>query len=456
MSAAPGIDGKGARILIVDDDPVLLRLLGMRLNAEGYRVTAAESGEKASALIGISPPQLLITDLQMGGMDGMALFESVSRQMPNLPVIILTAHGTIPDAVAATKRGVFGYLTKPFEARMLLAEVEKALALAVSGQDAPVEKRGSAFMTRSTAVLSILSDAKLVAASDASVLICGESGSGKEMLAREIHRMSARAAGPFVGVNCAAIPEQLLESELFGHVKGSFTGAVRDHKGLFQSTRGGTLLLDEVGDMPLPLQVKLLRVLQEREVRPVGSTETVSVDVRLISATHRDLQAEIAAGRFREDLYYRLNVVAFTLPALDARREDIPMLAGSFLDSLCTRYAKRINGFTAEAMQVLVSASWPGNVRQLFNVVEKAVALSTGDKITEQLVRRAVSSEQDELASLDDARKEFERDYLVRLLKMTGGNITQAARLAKRNRSEFYSLLHRHALEPAAFKQPDA
>jgi len=449
------MSAKGARILIVDDDPVLLRLLGMRLTAEGFRVTAADSGEKASALIGISPPELLITDLRMGGMDGLALFEAATRQMPNLPVIILTAHGTIPDAVAATKRGVFGYLTKPFEARSLLAEIEKALATRAEVAADPAASTGDEkFISRNPAVLSVLSDAKLVAANDASILILGPSGSGKEMLARELHRMSPRSGGPFVGVNCGAIPEPLLESELFGHVKGAFTGAIRDHKGLFQSARGGTLLLDEVGDMPLPLQVKLLRVLQEREVRPVGSIEPVAVDVRVLSATHRNLQAEIEAGRFREDLYYRLNVVSFALPPLEERREDIPLLATAFLDATSARYSKKLNGIAPEAMQILVAAPWPGNVRQLYNVIEKAVALCTGEAITEALVRRAVSSEQESLASLDDARKEFERDYLIRLLKITRGNITQAARLAKRNRSEFYSLLHRHALEPAAFKDP--
>jgi len=444
---------KEARILVADDDPVLLRLLSMRLTAEGYRVTEAESGERALALMGISPPQLLITDLRMGGMDGMALFESVNRQFPSLPVIILTAHGTIPDAVAATKRGVFGYLTKPFEARTLLAEIEKALSLGAILPEKTIAEKDVAIITRSTAMQNILDEAKLVAITDASVLVCGPSGSGKEMLARLVHRMSPRAAKPFVAVNCGAIPEQLLESELFGHVKGAFTGAVRDHKGLFQSAEGGTLLLDEIGDMPMPLQVKLLRVLQEREARPVGAIETVAVDVRVISATHRNLDAEIAAGRFREDLYYRLNVVTLTLPSLNERREDIPMLASHFLERLNARYAKKITGFAPEALRVMVSASWPGNVRQLFNVVEKSVALCTVDLIPEQLVRRAVTSEHDELDSLDDARKEFERDYLVRLLKLTGGNVTQAARLAKRNRSEFYSLLYRHSLDPGSFKQ---
>jgi two-component system response regulator GlrR len=447
------MSARGARILIVDDDPVLLRLLGMRLEAEGFRVTAAESGEKARGLLEISPPDLLITDLKMGGMDGMALFEAAHKLMPNLPVIILTAHGSIPDAVSATKRGVFGYLSKPFEARSLLAEIEKALVLRQGQEPLAAQAPGSGgFLSRNPAVLAILDDAKLVASNDASILILGPSGSGKEMLAREVHRMSRRASGPFIGVNCGAIPEQLLESELFGHARGAFTGAVRDHKGLFQSARGGTLLLDEVGDMPLPLQVKLLRVLQEREVRPVGSVEPVPVDVRVISATHRDLAAEIRLGRFREDLYYRLNVVSFTLPPLEQRREDIPLLAAAFLQALGARYGKQFGGLSPEAMQLLVEAPWPGNVRQLYNVIEKTVALCAGNSITEDLLRRAINAEDASLASLDEARREFERDYVVRLLKITRGNVSQAARLAKRNRSEFYVLLRRHSLEPASFK----
>ena len=439
------------RILIVDDDPVLLKLLRMRLTAEGYRVTEADSGERAWALVGISPPQLLITDLRMGGMDGMALFETVNQQYPTLPVIILTAHGSIPEAVTATKRGVFGYLTKPFEARSLLAEVEKALQLfpvlpATVATDDDI-------VTCSSAMEGILAEAKLIATTDASVLIRGPSGSGKEMLARAIHRMSPRSDKPFVAINCGAIPEQLLESELFGHVKGAFTGALREHKGLFQSAQGGTLLLDEIGDMPLPLQVKLLRVLQEREVRPVGAITPVAIDVRVVSATHRNLDAEIGGGRFREDLFYRLNVVSFDLPSLDQRREDIPLLSNHFLERLKGRYKKNIGGFAPEAMRLLSTAAWPGNVRQLYNIVEKSVALCTADVISEQLVRRAVTTAHDEFDSLDDARSEFERDYLVRLLKMTGGNVTNAAKLAKRNRSEFYSLLARHSLDPASFKQ---
>ena len=284
------------------------------------------------------------------------------------------------------------------------------------------------------------------------MLVRGESGTGKELLARAIHKASPRAAKPFVAINCGAIPEQLLESELFGHMKGSFTGAARDYKGLFQAAEGGTVFLDEIGDMPLPLQVKLLRVLQDKEIRPIGTTQTIPVDVRIISATHRNLEEAIKAGSFREDLYYRLNVVSFALPALSERREDIPVLATHFLNQLVDRYKKPLNGFASEAMEILVRSAWPGNVRELYNVVEQAVALSTTLIITPALVDSAMRGQSAELSSFESARGEFERDYLAKLLKITGGNVTQAAKLAKRNRTEFYKLLQRHHLDPKLFK----
>jgi len=441
-------------ILVVDDDPDLLRLMQIRLTAAGYAVSTAESGERALAQASVARPQLVVTDLRMGGMDGMALFEALRADHPTMPVIILTAHGTIPDAVAAVQRGVFGYLTKPFEPRALLTEVERALAMAGgthAAGDAGGEWRRD-IITRNPAMEDVLAKARMVAASDASVFIYGESGTGKELVARAIHQASPRREAAFVAINCGAIPEQLLESELFGHVKGSFTGAVRDNKGLFQTANRGTLFLDEIGDMPVALQVKLLRVLQDKKVRPVGSTESYDVDVRVISATHRNLEAEMAAGNFREDLYYRLNVVALSLPPLAERREDIPLLAGHFLSLIAEKYKKAVNGFAPEALEMMVSASWPGNVRQLYNVVEQAVALSTTPIIPVSLAQQAIQNQQAEFASFEDARRRFEREYLTQLLKITEGNVTQAARLAKRNRTEFYKLLGRHQLDPKIFK----
>jgi two-component system response regulator GlrR len=425
-----------ARILIVDDDPDLLRLLTFRLEGADYTVESADSAERALARLSVAIPNLVITDLRMSGMDGMALFENIHKSNATLPVIILTAHGTIPDAVAATQRGVFGYLTKPFDSKDLLQQVEKAVALSGGRTD---KVNGEAdwragIITRSLAVESILGKAKLVAGSDASVLVRGESGTGKELLARAIHKASPRSSKPFVAINCGAIPEQLLESELFGHMRGSFTGAARDYKGLFQAAEGGTVFLDEIGDMP------------------IGTTQTIPVDVRIISATHRNLEEAIKAGSFREDLYYRLNVVSFGLPALSERREDIPVLATHFLNQLAERYKKPLNGFASEAMEILVKSSWPGNVRELYNVVEQAVALSTTSIITPALVDSAMRGQSAELSSFESARSEFERDYLAKLLKITGGNVTQAAKLAKRNRTEFYKLLQRHHLDPKLFK----
>jgi two-component system response regulator GlrR len=439
-------------VLIVDDDPSLLRLLALRLEKEGYGVDQAASAEEALARLDARVPDLVVTDVQMAGMDGLALFDAVHRRHPTLPVIILTAHGNIPDAVRATRRGVFGYLTKPFEAKSLMIEVERALAFA-----APAHEAGDAWrvgiVTRSPALARALAEAWSVARTEATVLLTGESGTGKELFARAIHEASERRDAPFMAVNCGAIPEPLLESELFGHVKGAFTGAIRDQKGLFQAAAGGTLFLDEIGDMPLALQVKLLRVLQEREVRPVGSTQTVKIDVRIISATHRDLKAQCAAGRFREDLYYRLNVVSLALPPLAERREDIPLLAQHFVAQLAERYRKAISGFAPEAMEALIAAAWKGNVRELQNVVEKCVALCATEVIPASLVQRALDAPAEELASFDEARRTFEREYLAQLLRTTAGNVSQAARLAKRNRSDFYSLLNRHQLDPVAFKK---
>ena len=439
------------KVLLIDDDRGLLQLIAMRLAAAGYAVSTAESGQEVLAAMAVSPPDMVITDLRMEGMDGLALFDAIHREAPALPVVILTAHGTIPEAVAATRRGVFGFLTKPFDPKVLLDTVAEALRLS-GGAGAPDEAWRAEIVTRSPAMEALLAQARRVAASDAAVCILGASGTGKELLARAIHRASRRAGAPFVAVNCGAIPEGLLESELFGHKKGAFTGAVQDRRGLFQAAEGGTLFLDEIGDMPAPLQVKLLRALEERVVRPVGSNEALAVDVRVVSATHRKLEERIAAGEFREDLYYRLNVVKLALPALAERREDVPLLAGHFLAEFGRRYERPRLALSPEAMEQLVAASWPGNVRQLLNVVEQAVALSATDVIPASLVRQALDAGDASLTPLDEARRAFERDYLARILKITAGNVTHAARLAGRNRTEFYRLLDRHALEPGMFK----
>jgi two-component system response regulator GlrR len=451
----------GAHVLVVDDDEDILKLLTMRLRAKGFRITAVGSAEQALVRIAVDPPRVVVSDIRLPGIDGLALFEEIRRTRPTLPVILLTAHGNIPDAVDATSRGVFGYLTKPFDSQILLEKIDRALQLSAPvthAGDPPSEagKGDNAWMDgvifRSSKMAELMAEARMVAASDASVLIRGESGSGKEVLARAIHRASPRAKGPFVAINCGAIPEQLLESELFGHAKGAFTGAGASRVGLFQTANGGTLFLDEIGDMPLALQVKLLRVLQERVVRPVGTTKAEPVDVRLLSATHRDLDAAMAQGQFREDLYYRLDVVSLTLPRLDERREDIPLLALHFVQLLAGKYGKQVNGFAPEALEALATAAWPGNVRQLFNVVEQSCALTSTPLIPLTLVQRALRVPVMDALNYAEAKQRFERNYLVQLLKLTDGNVADAARLAERNRTEFYRLLQKHDLTPAMFR----
>ena len=438
------------KILLVDDDPGLLRLLSIRLRAEGYDIEAVDSAQNALATLSRFAPDLVITDLRMDKMDGIGLLKELQSRSPGLRVVIVTAHGTIPDAVAATQGGAFGFLTKPIDKDELLATVDKALK--VSGSVEIDGEWASGIITRNHAMKEILNQAKMVAATDARVLITGESGTGKEVLAQAIHRASSRAAQPFVAINCSAMAENLLESELFGHEKGAFTGATRTHKGLFQAAAGGTLLLDEIGDMPMRLQVKLLRVLQESQVRPVGSTEAIDVDVRVISATHRDLQDLMKQGRFREDLYYRLNVVNIHLPTLDQRREDIPLLVAHFLQSFAREANQERKVYAPEAVEMLVTAEWPGNIRQLSNIVRQNMALARSPVISVELVQQSLGEHAGKLLSFTDARDEFTRIYLSQILQITQGNVSQAARLAKRNRTDFYKLLSRHDLNPDQFK----
>ncbi|HUK01349.1 MAG TPA: sigma 54-interacting transcriptional regulator [Steroidobacteraceae bacterium] len=429
-----------ARILVVDDDPGLLRLLTIRLRAENYDVEAVESGAQALAAASRFRPDLVITDLRMDHMDGIGLLKELQNRWPGLKVIILTAHGTIPDAVQATQMGAFGFLTKPVDKQELLDQVQKALR--ISGFGSSDEDWRAEIITRSSVMEEKLAQAHMVAGTDARVLITGEAGTGKEMLARAIHKASPRRNKPFVAVNCSAMAENLLEAELFGDKT----------RGVFQSAEGGTLLLDEVGDMPMRLQVKLLRVLQENLIRPVGNPEGIPVNVRVISATHRDLQQLMTAGQFREDLYYRLNVVHIEMPSLSRRREDIPLLVAHFLAQIAAESGAR-KIYAPEAVELLATADWPGNIRQLQNVVRQNVALSQTPIIPVELVQQSLGGGPGRLPSFDEARDEFTRSYLSQILQITGGNVSQAARLAKRNRTDFYKLLARHQLTPEEFKQ---
>ena len=395
----------------------------------------------------------------MQGEDANELFEQIRSAHPNLPTIIITADQSVPRAIDATQKGVFAYLPKPVDEEALLLKIAAALAPKDGRHSGPalssMEQWRDELLTRSAVMNQLMQEAMQVARSESSVLILGNSGTGKELLAQVMHKASNRSDGPFVAVNCTAIPESLFESELFGHKKGSFTGANEDREGLIAAANQGSLMLDEIGDMPLVFQAKLLRVLQEKEIRPVGSTTSVPIDVRVISATHHDLDAEVAAGSFRDDLYYRLNVVTLEMPSLADRREDIPLLANHFLKELADNRdfgTHPISGFAEDAMERLVTARWPGNIRQLHNVVEQCVVLTTAPLISDQLVKRALRSKTEQLQSFSSARNQFEFQYLLNLLHTTQGNVTQAAKMAQRNRSEFYKLLRKHHLVPDSFR----
>ncbi len=441
-------------ILLVDDEKDLLSLWTLRLESAGYTVVVAESGEEAMAILSASAPSLVITDLRMGGMDGIALYEAIRKVNMSIPVIIITAHGSIPEAVEATKKGVYSFLPKPIDGRLLLEEIEKALVhTGQSGIETESGEWRSAIISQSAVMEELLSKVQRVATSMTSVLIRGESGTGKELLAVALHKASDRGKNPFVPVNCSAIPDALLESELFGHARGSFTGADKAYRGLFRTADTGTLFLDEIGDMPQQLQVKLLRVLQERQVRPIGDSTSVDVDVRIISATHQDLEVAIQEKTFREDLYYRLNVVTFEIPPLRERREDVPLLVDHFISVLNEQNERQVSGFSPDAMEIILEASWPGNVRQLQNVVEQAVALTTTELIPADLLNDTFKQGECKIPTFDEARREFEQHYLVKLLQMTRGNVSQAARVAKRNRTDFYKILTRHHIVPSLFKK---
>ena len=446
-------------ILVVDDEEGLLHLVKMRLTAMGFAVTGCTTGHDALAVAKNNRFDLAITDLRLGNEDGLNVTEELLRIHPGLPVIILTAHGSIPNAVEAMQRGAFGYLTKPFDDKELKAKIEEGLS--------PQRMRGEIqrlkslvnelygmenIVARSPAMQRLLQQVVQVADSDATILLFGETGTGKEVFARVIHSNSRRSKGPFVALNCAAIPETLFESELFGHVRGAFTSAHGAKRGLFQSANGGTLFLDEIGEMPLSMQVKLLRAVQEREVREVGSELSSKIDVRIIAATNKDLGEAVKNGSFRNDLYYRISVVPLFIPPLRDRRDDIPLLAQQFLTSSAKRANKALRGFTPAALNRLVTHPWPGNVRELENVVEKAAVMTRQDMITPDLLPSMGSSPDSPLKPLTEAKEEFEKTYLKNVLQLTGGNISRAAQFAGRYRADFYKMLKKYGLHPSTLK----
>jgi two-component system response regulator GlrR len=450
-----------AHILVVDDDYNILQVLRMRLVSGGHQVATASDQDQALELARSQTVDLALIDLRLKNQSGIQLMEDLHRELPGLPVIILTAYGAVDTAVAAMKRGAYTYLTKPFEGHALLAQVDKALA---QGQLSSEVKRlrhlvrqrygFDNIIGKSTAIQQVLEQVSQAALTDSSIYIEGGSGTGKELIAKTLHLASARRDGPFVAINCAAIPETLLESELFGYQKGAFTGAHRTRKGLLSEADGGTFFFDEISEMPPSMQVKLLRALEERAFFPLGGSDMVHVDIRLIAASNRSLETEIKKGAFREDLFYRIHVIPIKLPALKERKEDIPLLANHFLQKYAREMDRSISGFTTAALSKLMAYDWPGNVRELENAIECAVAMSDHARIEADVILRnpRQTSLDDNLQSFKTAKETFERRYLVQLLELTSGNISQAAKLAGKYRADLYALLKKYALDPADYR----
>lgn len=438
------------KVLIVDDDNDVLNLLETWLTTEKFDVKRASSGLEALNLVGIYNPDLVITDLYMEGMDGMALLTELHNDNPLLPVIMLSGQAQIPDAIKAMHLGTSAFLTKPINQNEFLETVKRVTPSLIN--KSILNECTKNIIYKSKEMSDIIEMASLVADNDVSVFISGATGTGKEVIAKAIHEASSRRNHRFIAVNCGAIPEQLLESELFGHEKGAFTGANVKHEGLFQAANGGTILLDEIGDMPLALQVKLLRVLQDFEVRPVGSTKTYPIDVRLISATHKNLEEAVEKREFREDLYYRLKVVPLEIPNLSERTDDIPPLAEHFLANYAKNNKQDYKKFSPDAMKYLVSMPWPGNVRQLMNVIDLCATLSKNKTIPLSLVRKAVHDDPIHMQTLKEGKQAFERGYLLSVLRITHGHVANAAKIAGRNRTEFYKLLNQYNIEPASFR----
>ncbi|MDY7232741.1 sigma-54-dependent transcriptional regulator [Hyalangium rubrum] len=457
-------------VLVVDDKENMLKLFS-RILGEAYAVTTAGDGERALALLASREFDVVVTDIQMPGADGFAVLREVKRRAPSTEVVLVTAYASIPKAVEAMREGAYDYLSKPFDPDEVALVVARALARRRQQQETEGLKEKLAAAPDFHGLLGTSAPMRQAcamlaqgAARDFTVLLLGETGTGKELAARAVHAESPRRAGPFVAVNCGALPAELVESELFGHAKGAFTGATAARVGLFEEASGGTLFLDEVGELPLPVQVKLNRALQEKEVRRVGTTTPIKVDARVVAATHRDLQAEVAAGRFREDLYYRLNVFTVRMPPLRERREDLPLLALHFL----AKAGRPLEGFTPEALRALTSAPWPGNVRQLENAVARAVAVAQGPRIQledlpPELGRSAGGGAlpPESLAKLpyreavDSARDAVSRDYLTALMQEFSGNVTHAADRAGMERESLHRLLKRYGVRSEDFKRSE-
>jgi DNA-binding NtrC family response regulator len=451
------------KILIVEDEEDLRHAVADAFEIQGqYDCLQAKDGVEAFARVREEPINLVLTDLHMPRMDGAALLEAIRGYNPEIPVLVMTGFGTVESAVELLKKGAYDYITKPFQLEELHGRVARALERLrlideIRSLKQAVEERGGVHrpIGSSAAMMKVLRQLQSVARSEAAVILYGESGTGKEVVARSIHGMSGRASRPFVTVNCGALPESLLENELFGHMRGAFTDARENYAGLIREADGGTLLLDEIGEMTPATQVKILRFLQEKEYRPLGSSRTVRVNVRIIAATNRDLKKAIGDGSFREDLYYRLNIIPLTLPPLRERKEDIPLLVNHFLKRFAQEMQSPVESVSPLALQKLMSYDWPGNVRELENKIQQVVALSPTNVVLPEQVdlpaSETIARADGRLKSYREAKREvvtaFEVGYVTKLLAMTAGNISEAARLARKHRRAFWEIMKKHGIK---------
>ncbi|HEX8706501.1 MAG TPA: sigma-54 dependent transcriptional regulator [Myxococcaceae bacterium] len=456
-------------VLVVDDDRANLDSVSRIFQREGLATLAASNGTEALELLRKPEVSVMVTDLMMPGMDGQELLKAARTIRPDVEVVLMTAYGTVETAVAAMKDGAYDFITKPLKRHALVKAVQKAMekqALVAENKSLKAKlaemgaSGGKAMVGQSPAFRAMMDTLRQAAPSTATVLLMGESGTGKELAARALHEHSQRAKGPFIAVNCAALPESILEAELFGVERGAYTGAVARREGRFERAHGGTLFLDEVGEMPLSAQVKLLRVLQEGEIERLGGTQTVKVDVRLVAATNKDLQKEVAEGRFREDLYYRLNVVEVRVPALASRREDIPLLADAFLRRFAAKNAKTLRGFSPEAQQILENYAWPGNVRELEHAVERAVVLAKNEvleasDLPESVRKGPLGSAGQLIIPIGTPMEEIERRVIHETLRHTKGDKTLAARLLGIAARTIYRKLEREASGAPAEREPE-
>jgi len=448
-------------LLVVDDDPSILKVLKMRLESEGYAVMTSMDTASAEKHVRTAEFDLAVVDLKLAGGNGIELMKTLREISPDLPVIILTAHGTVTSAVEAMKQGAYTYLTKPFDNRELLVQIKNGIEMAALNKEVKrlrtiVDHNSESenIIGQSAEIKKVLELVKLTAKTYANVYIHGESGVGKGVIARAIHRTSDRKEKPFVAINCSAIPESLLESELFGFEKGAFTGAVTAKKGLLVQAQGGVVFLDEIADIPLAMQGKLLKALDEKEFYPLGAQKTVKIDVRIISASNRAIEGEVEKGTFRSDLFYRIHVIPLEIPPLRKRKEDIPLLVNFFLQKHAAKMKKGSKNLSPSAMQKLMLYSWPGNIRELENTVECAVAMCTKTNVTEEFIIIPESKTKEiSLMTFKEAKEDFEKNYLMQLLEISRGNISKAAELAGKYRSDIYELLEKHRLSLNDFRQ---